>query len=388
MKIFDRKQLLLSTVVLLVIGSGFGNRAFSSDIKTGDTKKSDATKNDGNTKIATVIEKSVAELLAAQAKDGSWSYEGVYRVRGKIPVGYRIGGTAIVCESLLYTTKKSDQKANKAMQKGVQLILNDLKNPLMKMSQQNRYDVRVWGHIFSLDLFCRLTEAKRCGALKTQVAAWIPKLTKILIAEELKGGGWNYASRQRHAAFVTSPAVQALLWAKSLGEKVPSEIFERAAKILAKSRSKDGAFVYSGTTGGRMDRLPGSIARSAVCETTLRLLGKGSAQASQSAIDAFHKYWNELEKRRKKTGTHRPPYGVAPYYFYYGHRYLAQAITMLPKAKQAAERKRYTTALMKTKDADNTWNDRVFAQSRSYGTAMAILSLVDHDIPLPPVFKK
>ena len=35
------------------------------------------------------------EFLLVGQQDGEWSYRGVYRVNGKNPVGYRVGGTAI-----------------------------------------------------------------------------------------------------------------------------------------------------------------------------------------------------------------------------------------------------------------------------------------------------
>ena len=105
------------------------------------------------------------------------------------------------------------------------------------------------------------------------------------------------------------------------------------------------------------------------------MLDKGDNENLQNAVDAFYEYWDELEKRRQKTGTHKPPYSVAPYYFYYGHRYLAQSIAFLPKDRQASEYKRFNTVLMKTRDDDDTWNDRVFDRSRAFGTAMAVLAL-------------
>ena len=352
----------------------------------------------GNDAREKQIVASVQRLLEMQEEDGAWPYEGVYRVRDvngrrAIPVGYRIGGTAIVCTSLLYALEKPDRKLAKQMDaaitKATNLILSDLQHPRMKASTANRYDVRVWGHIFALDYFCRLKSQKRYSELTKKTNPWIEKLVKILVTEEIEGGGWNYANHRRHASFVTAPAVQALLLAKSTGAKVPEKIFERSAEILSKSRTDDGAFQYSGTASSRRAaKLPGSIARSAGCETTLMLLGKGNQKHLQSSIDAFHEHWNELEKRRQKSGTHLPPYNVAPYYFYYGHRYLAQAITQLPKEKQAKELEKFNKVLMKTRDKDNTWNDRVFARSKSFGTAMAILSLRTTKVPNPPSLKK
>ncbi len=328
------------------------------------------------------IAAGVQQLLELQEEDGAWPYEGVYRVKRKIPVGYRIGGTAICCEALMYATGPDQTEVTTAIEKGLRLILKELEHPLMEPSQEDRYDVRVWGHIYALDLFCRLKATDRIPNLIEEIEPWIPKLTKALLYEELETGGWNYANRRGHAGFVTAPAVQALLWSKQSGQEISESVFKRAAEAMLRSRNSTGAFAYSGDEReSRPAKLPGSIARSANCELTLDLLGLTRQNAIENAINSFHKHWDELEKRRKKTGTHKPPYGVAPYYFYYGHRYAALAIQRLPAADQRAAYDKLFAVIMKTRDEDGTWNDRVFARSRAYGTAMSVLAILENKVP-------
>ncbi|MBK8914990.1 MAG: hypothetical protein IPM64_10390 [Phycisphaerales bacterium] len=387
-----------------------------------------------------LIRTATAELVKMQEEDGAWPYEGVYRVGGKIPIGYRVAGTAIVCEALLFADPDgADSRA--AIERGVAYILTGLEDKAMTPRTPIEYDVRIWGFTWALDLFCHLRAAKRMGAHEEQIREWIPKLVEAILVDEIPGGGWNYASRRRPAAFVTAPLVQTLLLAKSQGERVPRDALERAAKMLRASRFEDGAFTYSGlvprrrpagdaegetTTRpastqpastrpaspqdsagddqpadrppasppatqpasaparGSTSELPGSVARSAVCETSLLLLGDGSPARIAAALDAFHTHWDELEKRRKKTGTHAPPYGVAPYYFYFGHRYAAQAIQMLPPERREAERARLLEVYLRTRDEDGTWNDRVFPRSRNFGTAMIVMGLLGERMPLPP----
>lgn len=339
--------------------------------------------------IRQIIDRAVSEMQKTQEPGGEWPYEGVYRVRREIPVGYRIGGTAIVCQMLFYAAAKDNKGAQAALSRGLDFILKKLKHHLMRPSTRDAYDVRVWGHAYALTFFCQLRAARRTGTPKQTEAIkkWIPRLVKALVIEELPRGGWNYATRRRQASFVTAPVTQALLWARSQGEKVSADVFKRSRKVLLESRHSTGAFTYSGKKNlSRVDvraTIPGSIARSALCESTLMMLGAGSIKAIQNAIDAFHTHWIELENRRKKSGTHAPPYGIAPYYFYFAHRYAAQAIELLPEAQRPKERKRLRQLLLRTRDNDGTWNDRVFPRSRSYGTAMAILSLLAERIPLP-----
>lgn len=360
-------KFLTSLTIVVLLGS----------LVMGQEKSADET--------AALVEAAANRLLEVQEDDGAWPYEGVYRVRGKIPVGYRIGGSSIVCSALLSAELDgAREKANAAIEKSVNLILSELTDPLMEPSQANRYDVRVWGHIYALDLFCRLESADGFEGLKEKTTPWISKLVEALVFEEIEGGGWNYASQRSHAAFVTGPAIQALLLARDLGYEVEQELLDRAAQALLDSRSENGAYQYSGK-GARSTDLPGSIARSALCESTLLMLGQGEQGQLQHSIDAFHKHWDELEKRRKKTGTHLPPYGVAPYYFYFGHRYVAQAIHLLPESKRSDEIKKFHAVLLRTKDEDDTWNDRVFDRSKAYGTAMSILALSGERVLTPKI---
>jgi hypothetical protein len=192
---------------------------------------------------------------------------------------------------------------------------------------------------------------------------------------------------------VTAPVVQSLLWARSQGFEVPAELFSRARGALEASRAESGAFAYSGampegSKADTRDGAAGSCARSAGCEATLVLLGGGSTDAVRRAVEAFHAHWGELEKRRRKTGTHEGPHSIAPYYFSYGHRYAAQAIELLPTAERHRERSRLLDVILRTRDDDGGWNDRVFPRSRNYGTAMIALALLGDRAPLPPALPK
>ncbi|MCG8409021.1 MAG: hypothetical protein MI923_27770 [Phycisphaerales bacterium] len=336
----------------------------------------------------TLIAMAVTELIKMQDTDGAWPYEGVYRVRGEIPIGYRVGGTALVCEAILHATSAEDITAVKSLERGIEFILEGLEDPLMAPSTRNRYDVRIWGHAYALEFFCQYRAAGREGPNRRSIDEWISRLVATIVQEELPSGGWHYANRRRHASFVTAPVTQALLWARFRGAEVPAAVFDRARNILAQSRLPSGAFHYSGTKKSASANSPtsavaGSIARSAVCEATLSLLGGGSADAVGKSVDAFYEHWDELEKRRKKHGTHVGPYGIAPYYFYFGHRYAAQAIELLTPEVRPRERARLHQVLLRTRDVDGTWNDRVFPRSRNYGTAMAVLALLADRVPLP-----
>lgn len=351
--------------------------------------------------VAELTAAGIQQILAGE-DNGCWSYEGVYRTPdGNIPLGYRVGGTAIVCTTLLYYSNEKDDKINAAIGRGVDFILKNLGDPLLEPSTVDAYDVRIWGQSCALDLFAHLKLKKRLGARAKDIQEWMPKLIKTIVTEEIEGGGWNYAQRKASSTFVTSPVAQTLLYARAAGESVPDAVLTRAREFLERCRLESGAFVYDErvlkSAKGKMTlkaieqvdrtaRLPGAVGRAPVSEATIALLGKGDLTKIEKAIHDFYEHWGELEKRRKKTGTHVGDYGIAPYYFYYAHRFVAQAIEMLPSEKRAAERAKLLEFILKTRDEDGTWNDRHFPRSRCYSTAMVLLALLGEKQPMPPAF--
>ena len=331
----------------------------------------------------------IKKLISLQEDLTKWPYEGNYRVDGKTPFTYEIGGTALVCLALLYGAEENDMRAKKALDDGVSFILDNLGDPRMATSRKIEYDMRVLAQAYSLLLLSHLRNQQPEHQKIQSIEAGIQQLTNTLVAEQMDDGGWNYQGRPMHASFVTASVVQALLWANNKNNPIDQQVLENAADALAFSRFVDGGFRYFGTHESqtvrhRQDLLPGSVGRASICETMLYALGHGSINRIQKSIDAFHLHWQQLENRRQKSGTHEGPYLVAPYYFYYGHRYAAQAIEMLPETRRNSQRDRLYQLLMRTKSTDGTWNDRIYPRSRAYGTAMVMLALMSDRIGAPP----
>jgi hypothetical protein len=334
---------------------------------------------------------------APKAAGKEWPYEGVYRLDGEIPPGYRVGGTAICCWALLEAPGfEEDGKQRAAFDRGLQLILDQLTHdPLLASGFLGTYDVRGWAHAYGLALLLR---ALALGVLddevEARVRALVPQLVRTLEETEIRGaGGWNYSrpdglrTSSGPSTFMTAPTLQILFQARAQGFAVKADVVKRALDSLEKARLDNNAFQYQTNTEHRtqtgFEAVPGACARMAICETTLYLAGRGSVARIRAAIDAFFDHWDELEKRRKQNGTHEPPYMIAPYYFHYGHTYIAQAIEQLPEEERPARRQALRALYVKTREEDGGWNDRVFPRSESYGSAMAILGLLMPSLPPP-----
>lgn len=343
--------------------------------------------------IAILIERQ--ESLEKKAVRAEWPYEGVYRVGGEIPIGYRIGGTSIAATALIEASRKQPSKeVSAAVERALGFVLDKLPDPSMSPDFQVGYDVRGWGHAYALEFLLVLRGAKRVPkqyARATDEA--IRSLVDCLQKSEIeKNGGWNYARGNksgvaRASTFMTAPTIQVLFEAKKQGEKVDDGVVTRALATLEGARLETGSFQYGSNperkTGKGIEEVPGAIGRMSVCETTLYLAGRGSLERIEGSLDAFFEHWGELEKRRKQKGTHEGPYKIAPYFFYYAHRYAAQAIEMLPEDRRPAYRQKLYRLLWRVREEDQGWNDRVFPRSESFGTAMALKALLEPEIERP-----
>jgi hypothetical protein len=336
---------------------------------------------------------SLQESMDPQVKEPcEWPYEGVYRVpdekgQPQIPIGYRVGGTSIVCSALLCAQPdKLEPASEQAILRSLDFVLRSLKLPLMQPEGCKGYDVRGWGHAYALEFLLRLRASAslpttRRGELDEAVRWLIAALGKL---EHSESGGWNYARTDAPSGaspFMTAPTLQFLYMARDAGFTVPDALVERALATLEASRGESSAVQYAtqadSPRGKSAEEIPAAVARMAVVETTLLLAGRSDEARIERAVESFFAHWEWLEVRRRQNGTHIPPYSIAPYYFFYGHRYVAQAIEFLPEGKRAAARERLYQLLWAVRESSGGWNDRVFPRSENFGTAMTLCALLE-----------
>ena len=350
---------------------------------------------------------AIDAMLRLQEGEGGdeWPYQGVYREDDNAsPVGYRVGGTAIACLGLLAAPDlPADFARQEALQRGLAFVLKMLDAPRMNGEFIGRYDVRGWGHIYALELLLHLQERKLVpeplAATVADKAGW---LVKTLGDSAIpKSGGWNYSRphgyldpKNRASTFMTAPALQALFHARARGHAVDEKVVAQALDALERARAKPGGYSYGAPPNSMaetdeekltmMDKTPSSAARAALCETTLLLAGRGDQARLRAAVELFFAHWDDLAVRKSQTGTHIPPYGIAPYYFLFGHVYCAQAIEHLDDvALRESLREKMRAVLAKSREEDGSWNDRQFGRSGGYGTALALLTMYMPRWPMP-----
>ena len=365
------------------------------------------------TTIEAAITRSGEILVERQEGPGNaeWPYEGVYRVRGSgprpfirggriIPMGYRVGGTSIAGSSLLRlpdVPKGADSKdtegeqARAALERARRFVIEATNDSSMTHDYPGGYDVRGWGYIYALRFLLAMDAAGLVAEADAEEHAnAVTFYLDGIKALEIPGtGGWKYARRgpldasSPASPFMTAPALQALFEARRAGHEIDKGMVERGLKALSNALTPEGHVAYSASrpTRENPEMLPGAIGRMVAVETVRSQAGQENAEDLRRALTAFFEHWGELEKRKSRNGTHEPPYGVAPYYFFYGHGYAAEAIEELPEEERAAWRARLLDRLFEVREEDDSWNDRVFKRSKAYGTSIALQVLTQPKAP-------
>ncbi|NNM25097.1 MAG: hypothetical protein HKO59_03755, partial [Phycisphaerales bacterium] len=257
--------------------------------------------------VADAVARGVEIILDRQEGEGNaeWPYQGVYRVNGKIPIGYRVGGSAIASHALLAAPGYDEDDARQAaVARATQFIIESTDHELMQHAFESRYDVRGWGYAYGLAHLLRLKAAGRmpaelADAAEEAVQFYLDGIAATAIPER---GGWNYSRRAgfqapgRPSPFMTGPTLLALFEAVRQGYEVDADLIEAGIAALEAARTPTGAFVYAGDNGvSSRSAVPGSVGRMLVGEATLLLAGRGSVDRVRGAVDAFIVHWDWLD---------------------------------------------------------------------------------------------
>lgn len=196
---------------------------------------------------------------------------------------------------------------------------------------------------------------------------------------------YYHFAKKTGASFTGGALLIALVEAKEEGLAVDEQLFSRGLAHLKKMKQQDGVFMYR--TGVRQ-KVEGSQGRSGVCELALLECGEGSIEAVRIAADNFFKYRHILEAVKGKKGTHMGTGGTAPYYFLYGHLWIARAIKKLDAATRDAYQARLRDKILQDQEGDGSFSDWPLTKKHAvYGSAMGAL-ILHHIGTIEPQRKK
>ncbi len=336
-----------------------------------------------------MISEAISPILASQQEEGNWCWQDT------VTVPQNVGATAIVCSALLHAAPLDDKNIESAISRGIDFILKHLTTTFTTfrgIDGNYSSEQRIWGYAYALILFCQIDGARRVHNRKEEVKPWVQKIVDCIARDRnyLIHDGWAYSGSGGPSSFNTASVTLALLYAKEQGARVDGDCLKHAAKTLLTLRNENGAYWYNRVQIhiDNPSTVPGSAARSAICELALYLLDKSSQERLERAVDLFHENWETLNQHRKREGTHAGEHGIAPYYFFFGLYYTALATEFIETSKRQALRDNLLKIITKTRDPEGTWNDLPEECARGYATAMVILALLGPNIPRPPELSK
>ena len=343
------------------------------------------------------VQRGIEFLVTAQNKDGSWgSAHRTKELNVFAPVpgahhAFRSGTTALCVEALAEVEGAMEfrsEKVTAARQRGEDWLLENLPK-LRRADSIALYNV--WGHGFGIEALAAVYRRTKDDARKAKIREVIAGQIELLQRYESVDGGWSYYDFRigaKHpatdpASFTTSTILLALHDAMDIGVEVPTNLTARAIRAVNRQRKSDNTYAYDEPLKMYpempINRAPGSLGRSQVCNLALRRFG------DRSITDGMLTNWlgrlivrNEwLGFGRKRPIPHESWFQVAGYFYYYGHYYAARCCDELSADTSRNYRRWLAATLVPLQEKDGSWWDfPLYDYHQPYGTAFALMTLV------------
>jgi hypothetical protein len=352
------------------------------------------------------IERGVDFLIESQRKSGAWG--GPQKTKGlniyapgmASHLAFRTGTTSLailaLCESRELFDGERGEKMDAAIDRGEAWLLTHSDKlvraePDQWVSQMGIALYSIWGHAYAIHAILPLHErAAGDGEQQAKLKKLLQYHVDRLESCEFIDGGWSYYDEGAKTltpsgspfSFSTATVLIALKEAEKLGIDFPDPLAKKAVASILRQRYPDFSYAYGEYLKYRprldINRPGGSLGRSQVCNLALRLYG------DEHVIDEVLETWlNRLFARngwlsigRKRPVPHDSDFGVAGYFYYYGHFYAALCIEELPKDERAYFYDHLARILMPLQEKDGSWWDYpLYDYHQPWGTAMTVSAL-------------
>ncbi len=360
-----------------------------------------------NAELESSIERGVDFLIKSQRDSGAWG--GPQKTKGlniyapgmASHLAFRTGTTSLAIMALCQSREMFDgerrDKIESAIDRGEAWLLEHSgalvrASPDAYVAEMGIALYSIWGHAYAIHAIAALHER---AANDEQLRANLMALLKVHVGRlkscEFIDGGWSYYDEGAKTltpsgspfSFATATVLIALKDAATLGVEFPEPLAKKAIASILRQRYPDFSYAYGEYLKMRprydINRPAGSLGRSQVCNLALRMYG------DEHVTDEVLKAWlNRLFARngwlsmgRKRPIPHDSDFGVAGYFYYYGHYYAALCVEELPKDERSYFFDHLARILMPLQEKDGSWWDYpLYDYHQPWGTSMAVSVLV------------
>ncbi|MDF1754383.1 MAG: terpene cyclase/mutase family protein [Verrucomicrobiales bacterium] len=345
--------------------------------------------------IGKSISRGVQFLVEDQNPDGSWGSARQTKglnIYAPVPGSHHAFRTAVTAMSVsaLIESGLADQSgaAADALKKGIDRLLIEL--PKVRRANSDAI-YNVWTHAFGLQALALIYHRTEDDAERRKIRGIIQGQINRLNRFESIDGGWGYYDFNAQTArpsgssisFTTATVLVAFKEVESIeGIELSDRIVKRAIDSINRQRKSDLSYMYGEYLKSRpmygINRPGGSLGRSQACNYALRIWGDETItnQHIDEWLDKLGKRNGWLDIGRKRPVPHEAWFGVAGYFYYYGHYYGAQCTGLLPDEKSAVHKKMLAALMLKHQEKDGSWWDFPFySYHQPYGTAFAVMTL-------------
>jgi hypothetical protein len=343
----------------------------------------------GRVSVPEAIEGGVHFLAANQNKDGSFGHHTLgrtYELWCHVPGGHQAfkAATTAICWLGLNDAPFQPDASRKAQARCLFWLTNNAR--VKRPFPQQFYNV--WSFAYGLRALGQALRTKAPGADPEAIRATMESIIKALDIYQSPDGGWGYLDFRVPAykpswstPFTTATAMVGLFEARRAGVEVPQRLIDKAVKLLWRSRTPEGNYLYSVShrwhPGGRINRPQGSSMRNQACNLGLHLFDKKLDEARlrhglQQLIDN-HRFAIAGVRRPR---PHESWYAVSGYFYLYGQHYASLVLERMPEKDLRLFGPKVVEAVLKTRQLDGSfWDYPTYDYHKYYGTGYALIAL-------------
>lgn len=320
--------------------------------------------------IEKALKGGVISLVAHQWDNGSWGQNRHLMMGTPNTLYVNSAITAIVLEALERRSGgKRESEFGTAIMKGRAFLLNNgVKDASDKAWWRDKEQMnnRPYALAFGLSWLVR-----QKGVDKPEER--VQRYLELIDAQDKTG--LHYATdkegkKNSPSSFQVALLLKAVCEAEKVGYPLPDGLKARLAERIKGDHTGYHASPWD------WDTKEAAVGRLALIRLAKQAAGEPADLAE--AVELFRKNRVELRKHIDKAAyTHSGPHHWAPYYYLFGMRYAALALKQIPLEKAKPIAAEWAASLIETQENAYGWQDSGSYAGRSYGTAFAMLALMD-----------